>query len=182
MDMSTQKTIWDGVLDITKVAQEKGSDPQLWALQFLDRALALNIVPPSMVLALLSDRIVPCRRSRPVAYRLYMELLKRFAFELKCHIAVPNYEMVMKSIDGVLHLSHKFGLQVTNPGILVAEFIYSIVSQLLDASLDDEGLLELMPEMKSRWATIPQEMEIDAHDKSTSRILDLMRRNLHPLD
>ncbi|KAJ6771031.1 MEDIATOR OF RNA polymerase II TRANSCRIPTION SUBUNIT 33A [Salix koriyanagi] len=123
-------------------------------------------------------RIVPCRRSRPVAYRLYMELLKRFAFELKCHINVPNYEMVMKSIDGVLHLSHKFGLQVTNPGILVAEFIYSIVSQLLDASLDDEGLLELMPEMKSRWATIPQEMEIDAHDKSTSRILDLMRRNL----
>ncbi|KAG5236083.1 hypothetical protein OIU76_010903 [Salix suchowensis] len=245
MDISTQKTIWDGVLDITKVAQEKGSDPQLWALQvssnlsssgvtlpspqlanvmisyifwdnnmpilwkFLDRALALNIVPPSMVLALLSDRIVPCRRSRPVAYRLYMELLKRFAFELKCHINVPNYEMVMKSIDGVLHLSHKFGLQVTNPGILVAEFIYSIVSQLLDASLDDEGLLELMPEMKSRWATIPQEMEIDAHgnysekqtehheklykmntimtiemigkfllDKSTSRILDLMRRNL----
>jgi hypothetical protein len=116
----------------------------------------------------------------------------------------------MKSIDGVLHLSHNFGLEATSPGILVVEFLYSIVSQLLDASLDDEGLLELIPEMKSRWATKPQEMEIDANDnynqmqteyheklykmntimaiemigkflqdKSTSRILDLVRQNLY---
>ena len=116
----------------------------------------------------------------------------------------------MKSIDGVLHLSHNFGLKATNPGILVVEFLYSIVSQLLDASLDDEGLLELMPEMKSRWATKPKEMEIDTNDnynqmeteyhvklykmntimaiemigklfqdKSTSRILDLVRQNLY---
>ncbi|XP_011010288.1 PREDICTED: mediator of RNA polymerase II transcription subunit 33A [Populus euphratica] len=244
MAMSMQNTIWDSVLEITKVAQEKGSDPLIWALQvssslssngvglpspelanvlvsyifwdnnmpilwkLLEKALALRIVPPLMVLALLSDRVVPCRRSRPVAYRLYMELLKTFAFALKGQINVPNYEMVMKSIDGVLHLSHNFGLEATSPGILVVEFLYSIVSQLLDASLDDEGLLELIPEMKSRWATKPQEMEIDANDnynqmqteyheklykmntimaiemigkflqdKSTSRILDLVRLN-----
>ncbi|KAH8499845.1 hypothetical protein H0E87_015187 [Populus deltoides] len=244
MAISMQNTIWDSVLEITKVAQEKGSDPLIWALQvssslsssgvglpspelanvlvsyifwdnnmpilwkLLEKALALRIVPPLMVLALLSDRVVPCRRSRPVAYRLYMELLKTFAFALKGQINVPNYEMVMKSIDGVLHLSHNFGLEATSPGILVVEFLYSIVSQLLDASLDDEGLLELIPEMKSRWATKPQEMEIDANDnynqmqteyheklykmntimaiemigkflqdKSTSRILDLVRQN-----
>ncbi|XP_061985115.1 mediator of RNA polymerase II transcription subunit 33A isoform X2 [Populus nigra] len=244
MAISMQNTIWDSVLEITKVAQEKGSDPLIWALQvssslsssgvglpspelanvlvsyifwdnnmpilwkLLEKALALRIVPPLMVLALLSDRVVPCRRSRPVAYRLYMELLKTFAFALKGQINVPNYEMVMKSIDGVLHLSHNFGLEATSPGILVVEFLYSIVSQLLDASLDDEGLLELIPEMKSIWATKPQEMEIDANDnynqmqteyheklykmntimaiemigkflqdKSTSRILDLVRQN-----
>eukprot|EP00258_Populus_trichocarpa_P046287 XP_024462306.1 mediator of RNA polymerase II transcription subunit 33A isoform X1 [Populus trichocarpa] len=246
MAISMQNTIWDSVLEITKVAQEKGSDPLIWALQvssslsssgvglpspelanvlvsyifwdnnmpilwkLLEKALALRIVPPLMVLALLSDRVVPCRRSRPVAYRLYMELLKTFAFALKGQINVPNYEMVMKSIDGVLHLSHNFGLEATSPGILVVEFLYSIVSQLLDASLDDEGLLELIPEMKSRWATKPQDMEIDANDnynqmqteyheklykmntimaiemigkflqdKSTSRILDLVRQNLY---
>ncbi|KAL9363916.1 hypothetical protein Peur_041789 [Populus x canadensis] len=245
MAISMQNTIWDSVLEITKVAQEKGSDPLIWALQvssslsssgvglpspelanvlvsyifwdnnmpilwkLLEKALALRIVPPLMVLALLSDRVVPCRRSRPVAYRLYMELLKTFAFALKGQINVPNYEMVMKSIDGVLHLSHNFGLEATSPGILVVEFLYLIVSQLLDASLDDEGLLELIPEMKSRWATKPQEMEIDANDnynqmqteyheklykmntimaiemigkflqdKSTSRILDLVRQNI----
>ncbi|KAJ6764152.1 hypothetical protein OIU74_023097 [Salix koriyanagi] len=244
MAISIQNTIWDSVLEITKVAQEKGNDPLIWALQvssslsssgvslpspelanvlvsyifwdnnmpilwkFLEKALALKLVPSLMVLALLSDRVVPCRRARPVAYRLCMELLKTFAFALKGQINVPNYEMFMKSIDGALHLSHNLGLKATNPGILVVEFLYSIVSQLLDASLDDEGLLELVPEMKSRWATKPKEMEIDTNDnynqmdtenhvklykmntimaiemigklfqdKSTSRILDLVRQN-----
>lgn len=92
MAISMQNTIWDSVLEITKVAQEKGSDPLIWALQvssslsssgvglpspelanvlvsyifwdnnmpilwkLLEKALALRIVPPLMVLALLSDR------------------------------------------------------------------------------------------------------------------------------
>lgn len=46
----------------------------------------------------------------------------------------------------------------------MVEFIYSIVWQLLDASLDDEGLLELTPEKNSGWATKLQEMEIDVHE------------------
>lgn len=70
----------------------------------------------------------------------------------------------MKSIDATLHLSQNFGLQSSNPGILMVEFIYSIVWQLLDASLDDEGLLELTPEKNSGWATKLQEMEIDVHE------------------
>ena len=44
-----------------------------------------------------------------------------------------------------------YGLQVCEPGILLAEFALSIVWQLLDASsLDEEGLLELTPDKKSR--------------------------------
>lgn len=70
----------------------------------------------------------------------------------------------MKSIDEVLHLSQLFGLQVSEPGLLLVEFVFSIVWQLLDASLDDEGLLELTPEKKSRWPTRPQDMEIDGQD------------------
>ncbi|KAJ0035432.1 hypothetical protein Pint_24923 [Pistacia integerrima] len=189
--------VWDSVVEITKVAQSKGSDPLLWAVQlssnlnsagvnlpsvevahvlvsyicwdnnvpilwkFLEKALMLRIVPPLLVLALLSERVIPSRRLQPVAYRLYMELLKRYAFTLKCQIHGPDYQKVMKSIDAVLHLFENFGLPATEPGILVVEFIFSIVWQLLDASLDDEGLLELTPEMKSRWPTKPLEMEID---------------------
>ncbi|KAJ9154385.1 hypothetical protein P3X46_027727 [Hevea brasiliensis] len=200
MAVSIESSVWDCVIEITKVAQEKGSDPLLWALQissnlsssgvllpspeladvlvsyicwdnnvpilwkFLEKALVLKIVPPLMVLALLSDRVIPCRRSQPVAYRLFIELLKRYAFSLKDQIKSPNYVKVMKSIDAVLHLSQNFGLQAINPGILIVEFIYSIVWQLLDASLDDEGLLELTPEKKSGWATKLQEMEIDGHE------------------
>ncbi|XVF64981.1 hypothetical protein PTKIN_Ptkin09bG0210200 [Pterospermum kingtungense] len=136
--------------------------PILW--KFLDKALMMKIVPPLLVLALLSQRVVPCRRSHPAAYRLYLELLKRHAFTLKCQINGPDYQKVMKSIDDSLHLFEIFGLQATEPGIVVVEFIFSIVWQLLDASLDDEGLLELTEERVSRWAIKPQEMEIDGHD------------------
>lgn len=69
----------------------------------------------------------------------------------------------MKSIDAVLHLSKIFGLPAREPGILVVEFIFSILCQLLEASLDDEGLLNHTLEQKFRWSTKPLEMEIDGH-------------------
>lgn len=83
---------WDNVLEFTKIAQHKGDDPMLWAIQlssnlnsagvslpspqlatllvshicwdnnvpvawkFLEKALVFNIVPPILVLALLSKR------------------------------------------------------------------------------------------------------------------------------
>lgn len=50
-------------------------------------------------------------------------------------------------------------------GILIVEYIFSAVWQLLDASLDDEGLLELTPERTSKWPTKPLEMEIDGYDE-----------------
>ncbi|KAL6971431.1 Mediator of RNA polymerase II transcription subunit 33A [Sarracenia purpurea var. burkii] len=92
--MAVQISIWDSILEITKAAQEKGSDPLLWAIQlssnlnsagvslpspelanllvshicwannqpiawkFLERALAFKIVPPLLVLALLSNRFL----------------------------------------------------------------------------------------------------------------------------
>ncbi|KAK4855558.1 hypothetical protein QYF36_008483 [Acer negundo] len=191
--------VWDNVVEITKAAQEKGSDPLRWAVQvssslnsagvclpsvelahvlvsyvcwdnnvpilwkFLEKALLLKIVPPLLLLALLSHRVIPSRRVRPAAYRLYMELLKRHAFTLKCQICGPDYQKVMKSIDAVLHLSEFFGLPASEPGVLVVEYIFSVVWQLLDASLDDEGLLELTIERKSRWPTKPLEMEIDGY-------------------
>lgn len=38
-------------------------------------------------------RVIPSRCSQPVAYRLYMELLKRHIFTLKSQINGPNYQM-----------------------------------------------------------------------------------------
>lgn len=70
----------------------------------------------------------------------------------------------MQSIDNVLHLTQIFGLQACEPGFLVVEFVFSIVWDLLDASLDDEGLLETTPEKNSRWATRSKDMEIDNHN------------------
>lgn len=117
----------------------------------------------------------------------------------------------MKSVDDTLHLSQLYGIQVCEPGILLVEYIFSIVWQLLDASLDDEGLLELTSEKKSRWPMRPQDMEIDGYEclsekrsdneavhkansamaveiivecfknKVTSRLLHLARRNMYGL-
>ncbi|XP_028759940.1 mediator of RNA polymerase II transcription subunit 33A isoform X2 [Neltuma alba] len=153
--------------------------PIMW--KFLEKAFMLKIVPPMLVLALLSVRVIPCRNSQPAAYRLYLELLRRHAFELKSQINGANYPKVMKTIDHVLHLSEIFGLTQSEPGIVVAAFIFSVVWQLLDASMDDEGLLELTPEKKSRWANLYQEMELDWHDgyddKKTDRQEKLQNLN-----
>lgn len=75
----------------------------------------------------------------------------------------------MTSIDDVLHLSQVFGIQECEPGVLVVEFVFSIVWQLLEATLDDEGLLELTPERKSIWATRSQDMEIDYENSFEER-------------
>ncbi|XP_075641479.1 mediator of RNA polymerase II transcription subunit 33B [Castanea sativa] len=195
-----RQRLWDGVLELTKSAQEKNSDPLLWAVQlstslssagvvlpsvelahllvshicfanhvpvtwkFLEKALTVKIAPPMLVLSLLSTRVIPNRQLQPGAYRLYMELLKRHALSFASQIRGPNYHKIMKSIDDVLHLSQIYGLQVSEPGVILVEFVFSIVWQLLDASLDDEGLLELTPDKKSRWPTRSQDMEIDGHD------------------
>ncbi|XP_059437140.1 mediator of RNA polymerase II transcription subunit 33B-like isoform X2 [Corylus avellana] len=200
--------LWEGVLELTKTAQDKKSDALLWAVQlsaslsaagvglpsvelahlmvsyicfgnhvpiawkFLEKALALKIAPPMLVLSLLSIRVIPNRQNQPGAYRIYMELLKRHAFSFAPPILCPNYQKIMKSIDAVLHLSQIYGLQVCEPGVLLVEFVFSVVWQLLDASLDDEGLLELTPEKKSRWPTRSQDMDIDGHDSFSEKRAD----------
>lgn len=70
----------------------------------------------------------------------------------------------MESINDVLHFYQIYGVQSSEPGILIVEFLFSIVWELVDASLDDEGLLELTPEKKSRWPISSQDMEIDYLD------------------
>ncbi|XP_034692228.1 mediator of RNA polymerase II transcription subunit 33A-like isoform X3 [Vitis riparia] len=208
LSQSTQPGLWDSVLELTKSAQERNSDPLLWAVQlssilnsagtslpspelahllvshicwannvpitwkFLEKAVSGRIAPPMLVLALLSSRVIPNRRLYPAAYRLYMELLKRHTFSFTSEINGPNYQKIMKSIDDVLHLSQIFGLQVCEPGALVVEFIFSIVWQLLDASLDDEGLLELAPDKKSKWPTRSQDMDIDGQDSFNEKRTD----------
>lgn len=61
------------------------------------------------------------------------------------------------------------------PGVLVIEIVFSIVWQLLDASLDDEGLLQLSPEKRSRWPT-KAVMEIDGCENSDGMRLEHKER------
>lgn len=70
----------------------------------------------------------------------------------------------MKAIDGALNLRKIFGLNSSEPGVLVVEYIFSVVWQLLDASLEDEGLMELLPEKESRWNTKLDDTEMHCYD------------------
>ncbi|XP_010527414.1 PREDICTED: mediator of RNA polymerase II transcription subunit 33A-like [Tarenaya hassleriana] len=197
-----QRTVRDCVIEQTKIAQEKGIDPLLWAAQlsaslnttaelpspetaealvsyicwdnnvpilwkFLEKAMALRLVPPLLVLALLADRVLPSRHSQPAAYRLYLELLKRHAFTIKNHINEPHYQKIMKSVDNVLLLSEIFDLETSEPGILLVEFIFVMVSELVDASLSDEGLSDLLisQDRKPKPLIKSREMEIDVVER-----------------
>ncbi|GAB2233109.1 hypothetical protein Droror1_Dr00002324 [Drosera rotundifolia] len=144
--------------------------PVMW--KFLDKAMGVGIVDPWLVLALLSRRVVPCRHIHPAAYRLYMELLKRHGFSSTSEMRGFNYDKVMNSIDEVLLLSQSFGIQATEPGMLVVLFVFYTVWQLLDATLGDEGLLELVQDKKSRWPTKMQDMEIDDHERFHEKKID----------
>ncbi|EPS69309.1 hypothetical protein M569_05455, partial [Genlisea aurea] len=134
------------------------------AWKYLEKALSIRVVPPMFVLALLSARVTPSRWEYPAAYRLYIELLKRYAFSLPSLISCPDYPRIMTSIADVLQFSHVYEIQSSEPGLLVVQFLFSIVWKLLDASLEDEGLSELTPETKSRWPAHNQDMDIDHLD------------------
>lgn len=71
---------------------------------------------------------------------------------------------IMEAINDTLHVSQIFELQGSESGLIVVGFIFTIVWELLDASLDDEGLLELTVEKKSRWPITSQDMGLNNHD------------------
>lgn len=78
----------------------------------------------------------------------------------------------MESINDALHLNQIFGLQSSEPGLVLVEFIFSVVWELLYASLDDENLLELVPEKKSLWPTKSTDMDIDDHNNYGENKID----------
>lgn len=75
----------------------------------------------------------------------------------------------MNSVANILHLSELFGLETSKPGILVVEFVFKMVSQLLDACLSDEGLLELSQDTSSHWLIKSQGMEIDVPERKNEK-------------
>jgi hypothetical protein len=56
-----------------------------------------------------------------------MLFLKRHAFSLASHISGPSYQKIMKSIDDVLQLSQVYGHKECEPGVILVEFLFSIV-------------------------------------------------------
>ncbi|KAH1070118.1 hypothetical protein AAZX31_03G133200 [Glycine max] len=139
------------------------------AWKLLHTAMSLNLLPSSLLMALLSATVVPSRQLYPTAYRLYMELLKQLDDMLARDFSSLYYEKIMKSIDEVLQLSQVYSQKVWEPGVVLVDFVFSIVWQLLAASLDDEGLLDHTAENKPRWLSRSHDMNIDGPDSFTEK-------------
>ncbi|TKY62480.1 Mediator of RNA polymerase II transcription subunit 33B [Spatholobus suberectus] len=109
-----------------------------------------------------------------------MELLKQLGFMLEHDIDSPNYEKIMKSIDDVLQLSQVYSQKVWEPGVVLVEFVFSVVWQLLEASVDDEGLLDHTIENKPRWLSRSHDMNIDGSlddEKKTEHAEGFQKKN-----
>ncbi|KAF8053707.1 hypothetical protein N665_1381s0006 [Sinapis alba] len=209
-----RRTVWDGVIELTKKAQEQCVDARLWAShlsanlkpfvefpstelaevlvsyicwdnnvpilwKFLESAMALNLVSPLLVLSLLALRVVPNRSTQSAAYRIYLEILKRNVFRMKDHITGSHYHNVMNSVANILRLPElfpldTFPLETSRPGVLVIEFVFKMVSLLLDTCLTDEGLIELSQDSTSLWLIKSQDMEIDAPNEKLQTLNTIM--------
>lgn len=112
--------------------------PSMW--KFLDHALSSCLLSPLHVLSLLTSRIIPHRWSQPEAYRLYLELLSRYAFSFHPVEPDASKERIIKSVDAALQLSKTYQVHVLELGHTMVLFFFSIVVGLLDSTLDDWGL------------------------------------------
>lgn len=80
---------------------------------------------------------------------------------------------VMNSVANILRLPELFPLETDRPGLLVVEFVFKMVSLLLDACLTDEGLIELSQDSTSLWLIKSQDMEIDEKTGSDEKLQSL---------
>uniref|UniRef100_A0A7N0T3L3 Reduced epidermal fluorescence 4 n=2 Tax=Kalanchoe fedtschenkoi TaxID=63787 RepID=A0A7N0T3L3_KALFE len=157
--------------------------PSTW--KFLESAVTAKIIHPVILFALLPSRVIPMRRVNPVAFRLYLELLKRNVYSLVTKSDEPIMEEMMTHVDNTLRLSKVFGLSACDPWQLYAIFVFSSMWLLLDTSLDDEGLLELTIDKGSPWPILllSQDMEIDGQEtfdeQRRERLEELRKLNSH---
>ncbi|XP_010278916.1 PREDICTED: mediator of RNA polymerase II transcription subunit 33A-like [Nelumbo nucifera] len=114
------------------------NNPYLW--KFLDQAISSGLLSSLQVLALLTSRVIPHRRTQPEAYRLYLELLSRYALFLAPVGTNPCREKIVISVDDALELSKNYGFHVVEFGQAVVLFLFTVIINLIDSTMDDWGL------------------------------------------
>ncbi|KAM7263346.1 hypothetical protein ACFE04_001029 [Oxalis oulophora] len=116
----------------------QNNHPSLW--KFLELSLSSSspssLLSPLHVLSLLTSRIIINRRSQPLAYRLYLELLSRYALDFR----TPNALKILNSIDAALNLSTTYGFELREIGHAMVLVFFTIVIRLIDATMEDWGL------------------------------------------
>ncbi|PKA61809.1 Mediator of RNA polymerase II transcription subunit 33A [Apostasia shenzhenica] len=136
--------------------------PSLWKL--LNQAIAVRLVSPLHIVALLTARVIPHRRVQPEAYRLYLELMSRHGMSFSLLDSAAQRDKITKSIDEALHLSRAYGLDKIDFGHAVIFFVLTIITRLMDAILEDLGMKFVFSDKDANIyvAEDHQDMEIDS--------------------
>jgi hypothetical protein len=199
---SSQQQWQEKVLELTKLLQEQGDPPFLWAVEvgkcllgaglqapsvelgqllishlcwsnngpmlwkYIEQAMGTRLLNSLHILALLTSRVIPYRQLQPEAYRLYLELLNRYAFSPALLDVASCQEKTVKAVDEALQLSQVFGTPLTELGQTVVLFLFTAISYLLDATAEDWGLQVGWSE--KQWiltgSTGQHDMEIDVEN------------------
>ncbi|KAJ7961023.1 Mediator of RNA polymerase II transcription subunit 33A-like [Quillaja saponaria] len=109
--------------------------PSLW--KFLENALSSGLLFPLQLLSLLASRVIPHRQSQPQAYRLFLELLTRYALTFDPTGLVSCKQKIINSIDIALQLSQTYNICVLELGHALVLFFHSIIISLIDSTLED---------------------------------------------
>ncbi|KAK4582106.1 hypothetical protein RGQ29_025323 [Quercus rubra] len=119
-------------------SSSSSSSSSLW--KFIEQALSSRLLYPLQLLSLLTSRVLPNRRTQPKAYRLYLELLSRYAFLFYPLSEDACKDKIIKSVDVALQLSQTYKVRVLEVGHAFVLFFFSVVIGLIDSTLDDWGL------------------------------------------
>lgn len=160
----------------------RNNEPMLW--KYIEQAMASRLVPPVLILALLTSRVIPHRQSQPEAYRLYMELLSRYAFSSASSNIASESEKIAKAVDDALQLSKSFHIPVAELGQTVVLFVFTLVLDLVDAIAEDSGLQLRWSEKQSRLTgnvgqcDIAIEVEDDSNSERQEHRENIRRTNI----
>ncbi|KAL6839030.1 hypothetical protein ACP4OV_031084 [Aristida adscensionis] len=158
-----------------------GGAPAAAAWKYAEAALAARLASPALLLALLSTRGHHSPVFQADSLQIVLGALEETWIQFpSSDESIKFQERIMELIDDNLSLSKIFGFSTCQPGVFVIKFVLCIIWQLVDAALDDEGLLELTPEKKGQWITRPDDVcsfEGNFADQRTEKIEKLQKMN-----
>ncbi|KAJ4788290.1 Mediator of RNA polymerase II transcription subunit 33A [Rhynchospora pubera] len=149
----------------------------LWKL--LEQLMVSRVVSSLQVLALLTQRVIPNRKEQPVAYRLYLELLRRYALDLPSSADPATCTVrILKSIDDALQLSQSHAVKQVEIGNTVVLFMFSVIKILLGCLIEDFGLDAYRNEQLIASGTdVRQGMETDDRGSNEKRSVRVKHRH-----
>lgn len=167
----------------------------MWS--YIQHALSCHMVSALHMIALLTSRIIPTRQQQPEMYKVYLDLTGTYVFSFSSTKLMPCRDRVVKAVDESLQLSKSPEAPITEVGVVIVHFLFTLVARLAEAVYEDwksnKGVMhgqmmhpgheekgEMGIEQLKRTNSLAAVhlMARIMHNKRTAGILRIARRNL----